>query len=474
MGTRFPHHFSGVSWPRIMLQGILIALLGLMVGCTAPPAANVQPPAAIPPTETPAPPPTPIPPTATAVPPSATPIPPSPTLVPPSLTPTLAPTPLPTTTPTSVPPTSAPTATPTLVSPSAKVKGQTLNVRGGPGPDFQIIATANQGQAFDLVGRNPDNTWLQICCFAAKPGWVSAALVDVTGAEVAKLPVPKDLPTAQPSPTAGAGAAPAPALPPAGGLSGILYYSKTDKDVTRWELWRYNLATGDNQFMKEWRTELAFSSDYKQLTYFAWGPAVGGKAGIYASNPDLSGERLVIPGGAYPSFSPDGNRIAAQGGGIYILGSDGKSLRKLTEGEYPAWSPVDNWIAHRGCYGPDCGLYLTHADSGERRRLTSGGGDGQPAWSPNGQQLIYISKDDGNFEIYRINRDGSGKVRLTNEPHSDGLPVWSPRGDWIAFRSDRDGSWAIYVMRIDGSGVRRLVDASVLPAWFFEKMAWRP
>jgi TolB protein len=347
-------------------------------------------------------------------------------------------------------------------------------VRAGPGADFPLVATAAQGQAFDLVGRNSDNTWLHICCFETKPGWVSAPLVDVTGVEVAKLPVPKDLPTAQPAPTAGAAPAPAAALPPAGGLNGILYYSKTDKDVTRWELWRYNFATGDNQFMKEWRTELAFSSDYKQLVYFAWGSAVGGKTGIYVANADLSGERLVIPGGAYPSFSPGGDRIAAQGGGIYILGSDGKSLRKLTEGEYPAWGPVDNWIAHRGCYGPDCGLYLTHADSGERRRLTSGGGDGQPAWSPNGQQLIYISKDDGNFELYRINRDGSGKVRLTNDPHSDGLPVWSPRGDWIAFRSDRDGKWAIYVMRIDGSGVRKLVDADVLPLWFFEKMAWRP
>jgi Tol biopolymer transport system component len=54
------------------------------------------------------------------------------------------------------------------------------------------------------------------------------------------------------------------------------------------------------------------------------------------------------------------------------------------------------------------------------------------------------------------------------------LPVWSPRGEWIAFRSDRSGQWAIYVMRPHGSGLRKLVDADVLPLWFFEKMAWRP
>jgi Tol biopolymer transport system component len=65
-------------------------------------------------------------------------------------------------------------------------------------------------------------------------------------------------------------------------------------------------------------------------------------------------------------------------------------------------------------------------------------------------------------------------VRLTNDAHSDGLPIWSPDGGWIAFRSDRSGAWAIYATRPDGSDVRKIVDAAVLPVWFFEKMAWRP
>ena len=183
----------------------------------------------------------------------------------------------------------------------------------------------------------------------------------------------------------------------------------------------------------------------------------------------------MVPGGAYPSFAPAGNRLSVQGGNtMWIIGSDGKGLRPLSEGEYPAWSPVDDWIAHRGCYGSDCGVWLTHADSGERRRLTTGGGDGQPAWSPDGKWLAYISKEDGNFELYKIARDGAGQVRLTNTPQSDGLPVWSPDGKWIAFRSDRDGKWAIYVMPAAGGTATKVIEADVLPVWFFEKMAWRP
>jgi len=255
----------------------------------------------------------------------------------------------------------------------------------------------------------------------------------------------------------------------------VLLYSNANLDADRWELWQYTFASGENKMLKEWRTEVAFSRDYKLLVYFGWPEVMKDKPGIYVSGPDLSNERLVILGGAYPSFSPDGGRLSAQGGGkVYILNADGGGLRALSEGEYPAWSPTDNWIAHRACFGGSCGVWLTFADSGERTRVSSGGSDGQPAWSPDGKQLAYISKEDGNFEVYRVNRDGTGAVRLTNESHSDGLPVWSPDGKWIAFRSDRSGTWAIYVMRPDGSDLRKIVDAPVLAVWFFEKMAWRP
>lgn len=341
-------------------------------------------------------------------------------------------------------------------------------MRGGPGTTFPIVASAKKGESFDITGKNKDGAWLQLCCFKGKPGWVSASLVTVAG-DLKAVPVPKDLPVPPPAPTA------APAAKASGKPGGLLLYSVLNRDAQRWELWEYNFGAGKSRFLKEWRTEVAFSRDYKQLVYYAWPGAVGNKAGLYAANPDLSGERLIIEGGSYPSLAPGGGRLSAQGGdSMFVLNSDGSGLRELAVGEYPAWSPVDDWIAHRGCYGPDCGLWLTQADSGERRRLTTGGGDGQPAWSPDGKQIAYISKDDGNFEIYKINRDSSGKVRLTDDTHSDGLPVWSPDGKWIAFRSDRDGKWAIYVMRADGSSLTRLVDADVLPLWFWEKMAWRP
>jgi Tol biopolymer transport system component len=346
------------------------------------------------------------------------------------------------------------------------VKSKTGNVRAGPGTSFQVVATVKQGDKLNLTGRTSDSAWLQACCYKNAPAWISASLVTPSG-KVSTLPVPRDIPKA-----------PAVAAKPvakSGAPKGVLLYSVLNKDQERWELWQYDFSTGKSQFLKEWRTEAAFSPSYKQVAYFGWPEALGGKAGICTANPDLSGEKLIFEGGvAYPSFSGDGGRIAIEADRIYIINADGNGLHPLLEGEYPAWSPKSNWIAHRACIGGACGIYLTDADTGTQRRLTTGGSDGQPAWSPNGQQLAYISQDDGNFEIYRINLDGSNKVRLTTEPASDGLPIWSPDGNWIAFRSDRGGAWAIWVMRPDGADLRKVVDAPVLPLWFWEKIAWRP
>jgi uncharacterized protein YraI len=371
-----------------------------------------------------------------------------------------------------------------------------VNLRSGPGTSYAVVGGANQGEQFGVVGRNAAGDWYKINRTATETAWVSAPLVEVIG-DAKQIPVvdntgsapPAATPTAQANPAATAtpaGAAPAPTPTPTassagnlapGQLSGRLLYSMADTDAKRWELWEYNFGTGANTKIADWRTEADISKDGSQIVYYAWPDEAKEKAGIWIMDSNFANNRLLIEGGAYPSFNPGGDRLVLNGGeDLYIIQSDGKGLRKLTKGEYAAWSPTNTQIAHRACKGGACGIWLIDANSNNadaKSRVTTGGSDGQPAWSPDGARLAYISKEDGNFEIYAINADGSNKVRLTTNPSSDGLPVWSPDGKWIAFRSDRGGAWAIYVMRADGSDVRKVVDAKVLPLWFFEKMDWR-
>jgi len=73
--------------------------------------------------------------------------------------------------------------------------------------------------------------------------------------------------------------------------------------------------------------------------------------------------------------------------------------------------------------------------------------------NPTGQ-IAFVSKRDGNEEIYIMNKDGSGQTNITNNPSDDDLPVWSPDGSHLAFVSDRTGELDIYVMNADGSGLK--------------------
>ena len=91
-----------------------------------------------------------------------------------------------------------------------------------------------------------------------------------------------------------------------------------------------------------------------------------------------------------------------------------------------------------------------------------------PAWSPDGRKLAFVSRRDGNSDIYAMNADGSAQENLTRQPANDSHPSWSPDGRRIAFVSRRDGNSEIYVMNADGSGLRNVTRTrsnDLDPAW---------
>ena len=86
-----------------------------------------------------------------------------------------------------------------------------------------------------------------------------------------------------------------------------------------------------------------------------------------------------------------------------------------------------------------------------------------PDWQPNGGRIVYQSRQGPHWEIFAINDDGSGVVALThpettlvNQLPSNVAPAWSPDGQHIVFLSNRQdnheaGAWRIWVMNADGS-----------------------
>ena len=85
--------------------------------------------------------------------------------------------------------------------------------------------------------------------------------------------------------------------------------------------------------------------------------------------------------------------------------------------------------------------------------------DFEPALSPDGQTVVFISDRAGQPDVFRIPLTGGRPTNLTQTPSAqEDTPVFSPDGSTIAFASDRTGDWNIYLMDTDGTNVRPALD----------------
>ena len=173
---------------------------------------------------------------------------------------------------------------------------------------------------------------------------------------------------------------------------------------------------------------------------------------------------------------PDCSSPPMLNGKLYVMNADGSGLRlvakKASPTAAPAWSPDGQKLLFQGG-----GIYVVNADGSELQKLTDGGG---PAWSPDGQRIAFVrGNGPGDSNIYVMNADGSGLQSLTRHPRPDAGPAWSPDGHRIAFRRDLTcgnpgcgGPEAgIYVMNADGSGQQKLTRK---PAHDLIRHAWSP
>lgn len=112
-------------------------------------------------------------------------------------------------------------------------------------------------------------------------------------------------------------------------------------------------------------------------------------------------------------------------------------------------------------------IFVEDLEYHTERQLTSGRNwSYDPAWSPRGDLIAYVSTEPGNDEIFTIRPDGSEPRRLTdNSWEWDKHPTWSPDGQHIVFYSNRDtGRRQLWIMNADG-GNQRLLFSSDYNDW---------
>jgi TolB protein len=120
--------------------------------------------------------------------------------------------------------------------------------------------------------------------------------------------------------------------------------------------------------------------------------------------------------------------------------------------------------------GGDANIYVVDLASRRERQITSGSAlDVSPAFSPDGNQIVFNSDRGGDQQLYVMDANGGGIRRISFGRGRYATPVWSPRGDLIAFTRFGSGSFAIGVMRPDGSGERILSEG-----WKMEAPSFAP
>lgn len=204
-----------------------------------------------------------------------------------------------------------------------------------------------------------------------------------------------------------------------------------------------------------------------------------------------------------PCWSPDGRQIAfmreGEGEGnknIWIMSAEGENEIKLdieppgvlfsddNDEMWPAWSPNGEWIVFQSnWYGSD-NIWIVNVESKQLRQLTFGSdSDRKPSWSAGGRRVVYESNASGVYQLLIIEvfdemgelivDNGNVPRRLTLDQNNNYRPVWSPVGDQLAFWSDQDGNWEIYVkkdaIRVDDQGLYLRITDSLFeesfPAW---------
>lgn len=162
------------------------------------------------------------------------------------------------------------------------------------------------------------------------------------------------------------------------------------------------------------------------------------------------------------SYSDQNKRLQ-----LYRVNEDGSSRRQITDGEancvMPAWSPDGENIVYVQQSQSGMDLWLCDPDGRHTKALTKTGRNIIPSWLPDSKHIVWTvftrGKDPAaDSRIHIMNTETLESRRLFTDPEqtrfSNSMPVVSPDGKLVAFVSDRIGPFRIWVSNLDGSEAR--------------------
>lgn len=368
--------------------------------------------------------------------------------------------------------------------------------RSGPPPAAAVMPT----EALATVALTPTSAP------SPTPSFTPTIIPTVPPAtETPTVPPSPTLPVATPSPVSsptvkaaivGVVDTPAPTRA-AAQPEGKIAYAAFDTNNDTYNLYVLNVKTGESRQVVSEASQPSLRRDGVMLAYRSW---KSDTRGLWIAGADGENRKRISTffEDGLPTWSPDGadviffsRRESDRRPRLYIVkAAENVSDRGLSiggGGEYPSYLP-DGGLVFRGDIDTHIGLFLGGMEGSNAKLFMDNESDTAPIPSADGSKIAFMAnKRDGNWEVYTVNRDGSGLRNLSGDPANDGLPAWSPDGKYVAFVSDRGGKWAIWLVSASGGkakvlhemegpadGTVRGEESPISRGWIEERISWSP